>query len=88
MRQAQARLDQRLALLRHVEALRMFAAEHNGVFPEKLADVTVPLPVDPFSGKPFCYELSGNTAHLRGTPPWDAKVNPALRFHYEITLRK
>jgi hypothetical protein len=85
-RQAQARLEQRFGLLRHVEALRMYAAEHHG-FPSKLSDVTVPLPVDPFTGKPFSYESNGKTAHIRGTPPSDAKDNAALRLHYEITLR-
>ena len=47
----------------------MHAAEHGGVFPAKLSDVSVPLPDDPFTGKPFLYETSGKTAHLRGTPP-------------------
>src|SRR5439155_21045324 len=63
------RLDQRLALLRCVEALRMYAAEHDGKLPEKLDDVGVPLPPDPYTGKPFRYERDGPTAHLRGTPP-------------------
>ena len=61
-RRALARLEQRIALLRHVEALRMYAAEHNGRFPAKLADVTVPLPDDPFTGKPFRYEIMGKTS--------------------------
>ena len=29
----------------------------------------MPLPVDPFTGKPFLYEVSGKTARVRGTPP-------------------
>ena len=86
-RRAQARLEQRFALLRHVEALRMYAAEHGGVFPVKLADVSVPLPDDPFTGKPFLYDVSGKTAHLRGTPPIAEKNNPSFRVHYEISLR-
>ena len=36
MRRAAARLDQRLALLRCVEALRMYAAENDGKLPAKL----------------------------------------------------
>ena len=47
VRRAQGRVDQRIALLRHVEALRLHAAEHNGTLPAKLSDVAVPLPVDP-----------------------------------------
>src|SRR5262249_39426248 len=53
---AATRLQQRIALLRVVEALRMYAAEHKGSLPAQLADVSVPLPVDPVTGKPFLYE--------------------------------
>src|SRR5262249_49116156 len=68
-RRAHTRLGQRIALLRHVEALRLHAAEHDGALPENLNEVSVPLPDDPFTGKPFRYEVQGNTAHLRGSPP-------------------
>jgi hypothetical protein len=87
VRRAQTRLEQRIAFLRHVEALRLYAADHDGRLPEKLADVPVPLPVDPVSGKPFDYKLEGATAHLRGTPPGGEK-NPAVNLHYVITIRK
>jgi hypothetical protein len=85
---AQTRVEQRIALLRHVEALRLYAAEHNGTFPAKLAEITVPLPDDPFTGKPFRYELVGATAHLRGSPPRGEENNPAFNVHYELTLQK
>jgi hypothetical protein len=85
---AQGRITQRFALLRHVEALRMFAAEHKGVWPSKLSDVSVPLPDDPFTGKPFRYELVGSTAHVRGTPPKRAQDDRFLRVHYELTLKQ
>ena len=87
VRRAQARLEQRIALLRHVEALRLYAAEHNGRFPAKLSDVAVLLPDDPFTGKPFRYEITGKTAHLRGTPPPGEEKNFGFNIHYEITLR-
>jgi hypothetical protein len=87
VRRAHAGLEQRIALLRHVEALRMYAAEHSGVFPAKLAQLSVPLPVDPFSAKPFHYEQNDKRAHVRGAPPRTAPNNPAFRIHYEITLR-
>jgi hypothetical protein len=88
VRQAQGRLEQRIALLRHVEALRLYAAEHDGKLPEKLSDCPVPLPADPFTGKPFRYELDGATAHLRGTPPAGQEKTPALNVHYIVTIRK
>jgi hypothetical protein len=86
VRRAQGRLEQRIAMLRHVEALRMYAAEHKGQLPEKLSDVAVPLPVDPFTGKPFRYTLEGATAHLRGNPPPGAEGISAHNLHYEITI--
>jgi hypothetical protein len=85
-RQAQGRIDQRIAILRHVEALRLYAADHNGKLPAKLSDIAVPLPVDPFTGKPFRYEVKDNTAHLRGTPPSGQEKIPAFNVHYEVTI--
>jgi hypothetical protein len=87
-RRAQGRVDQRIALLRHIEALRLHAAEQIGTLPSKLSDLAVPLPVDPFTGKPFRYELTANTAHLRGTPPAGQENVPAFNIHYELTLQK
>lgn len=87
-RRAQGRLEQRLALLRHVEALRLYAEENQGTLPAKLSDVTVPLPDDPFTGKPFPYELRDGTAHLRGGSPLGEEMNPAFNTHFEVTLQK
>jgi hypothetical protein len=81
-------LEQRIALLRHVEALRLYAAEHDGKLPDKLSDIDVPLPDDPVTGKPFAYKVEEGTAHLRGSPPRGEEKNPAYNVHYEITLRK
>ena len=75
-------------MLRHVEALRLHAAGHDGKFPAKLSEISVPLPDDPFTGKPFRYEVMGNTAHLRGSPPPGEEKDPEFNIHYEITLRK
>jgi len=85
---AQARLDRRIALLRHVEALRLYADEHDGTLPANLSQIAVPLPVDPFTGAPFGYEVNGGTAHLRGGPPPGEEKDPRFNIHYEVTLRK
>jgi hypothetical protein len=87
VRRAQARLEQRIALLRHVEALRLYAAEHGGDLPRKLSDCGVPLPADPATGKAFQYEVEGVTAHLRGSPLPGEEKNPAYNIHYEVTIR-
>lgn len=88
VRRAQGRLEQRIALLRHVEAIRMYAAAHEGKVPAKLSEVDVPLPVDPFTGKPFRYEVVDGVAHVRGTPPKGDEQNVAYNLHYEIIIRK
>jgi hypothetical protein len=88
IRRAQGRLVQRIALLRHVEALRLYAADHNGALPAKLSDIPVPLPDDPFTGKPFRYQVQGNTAHLRGTPPRGMEQFAPFNLHYEVTIQK
>jgi hypothetical protein len=88
VRKAQVRLDRRIALLRHVEALRLYASEHNGSLPAKLSDVSVPLPDDPSTGKPFGYEVTGNTAHLRAIQPFAEDKNPIDNLQYEVTLQK
>jgi hypothetical protein len=87
IRNFQARLDQRIALLRTVEALRLHAAAHGGKLPEKLADVAVPLPVDPISGKAFRYTRAGNKATLKGTTPVGQERNPQFNVRYEVTIK-
>jgi hypothetical protein len=88
LRRIQARLEQRIALLRHVEALRMHAATHGGKLPERLSEVAVPLPNDPFTGKPFVYKVVSATAHLHGRPPRGEEKNADYNIHYAFTLRK
>jgi hypothetical protein len=78
-RRAQGRLEQRIALLRHLEALRLYAADHGGKLPDKLADLSVPLPADPFTGKPFVYKVEACEkgdcpSLLKGTVPYFAQT--------------
>jgi hypothetical protein len=84
---AQGRLDQRIALLQVAHALRLHAAEHSGNLPAKLSEIALPLPDDPFTGKPFRYEVNGATAHLRGTPPSGQEKNAEYNIHYALTLQ-
>jgi hypothetical protein len=88
VRKAQARLDQRIALLRHVEALRLYAANHEGKLPARLEDIGVPLSVDPVTGKPFVYRVAGETASLRGGVPKGEEANPAHHLGYDVTIQK
>jgi hypothetical protein len=64
-RQAQVRLDRELAALRVIEALRMYAAGHDGKLPERLDAITeVPIPLNPATGQPFVYRLDGDKGIL------------------------
>ncbi len=87
-RRAQARLERRVALLRHVEALRLYAAAHDGRVPDQLADVGVPLPDDPFTGKPFAYSVEGQTARLGGGASRHGGGDSADNVTYAVTVRK
>jgi hypothetical protein len=81
-------LERQIALLRHVEALRLYAAGHDGKLPAKLSDIPVPLPVDPFSGKPFDYTVEGTTAHLRGETLSGEDSRTRCAIHYEVTMSR
>jgi hypothetical protein len=85
---AHGRVDRWLAGLRAVEAVRLHAAASGGKPPKALTDITlVPVPDDPYTGKPFEYAVSGNTFTLTAPPPpgWDP--NPAWSFRYEVTVK-
>lgn len=86
VRLAQIRLEQRIALLRCVEAIRLHAAAHQGALPRQLEDAGVPIPVDPITGKPFPYEVMGRTAIVRGTPPTGREREAAFNVRYEVTI--
>jgi hypothetical protein len=79
VRTAVARCDQQIALLRTVEAIRMYAATHEGKLPPTLDVLSVPAPIEPFTGKPIDYKLRGTSAVL------DGHVLPGMR--YRLVLR-
>src|SRR5947207_14017496 len=83
-------LELRLTALRVVEAIRLYAAAHDGKLPTALADVTeVPVPDDPATGKPFAYAARGDSATLTAPPLDRLKPGHALNiFTYELTTAK
>jgi hypothetical protein len=85
---ARGQLERQIALLRHVEALRLYTAGHGGKLPAKLSDIPVPLPVDPFSGKPFDYTVEGTTAHLRGESCSGEGSKARCKVHYEVMISR
>ncbi len=87
-RRALGRLEQRIGILRQIEALRLVAAENGGVLPQNLTEIQIPLPLDPFTGRPFLYKADGMRAHLEGGIPAGEEQNPCFQARYEITMAK
>lgn len=83
----QARLDRNIAMLRTLEAIRMFAADHSGQLPNTLAEITaVPIPADPVTGEDFIYRrVDARSARLEApVSPAESKKRPV----YELTVRR
>lgn len=79
--------SRRIAALRCVEAIRLYAAANAGRLPERLEDITcVPIPIDPITGKAFVYTRRGDIGIIDAAAPEDM---PARRgFRYEITIKQ
>jgi hypothetical protein len=86
---ATGRADRRFAALRCVEAIRLYAAGHDGRPPARLADLTeVPVPADPVTNRPFEYEAHADKAKLTAPLQDGDKTPPYERLTYDITLRR
>jgi len=82
-----ARLDRQIAALQCVEAVRMYAAGHDGKPPAGLSDIRdAPCPIDPVTGKPFAYRAVGQTITLDAPAPPGLPATEGVR--YRITLVK
>lgn len=86
VKRAEARLDQRVAYLRLIEAVRLFAHENGGRLPNSLDEIKLPLPADPLTGKPFEYAVKDGVATLHGTNPQPG--NPQTNRVYELRIAK
>ncbi len=80
--------DQKFCLLRTIEAIRHWSAEHGGKLPEQLSELTLPAPQDPLSGKPFEYQRAadGKSAELRGRSFQLEKDQVKSGFTYQLQL--
>ncbi len=80
------RLDRDLAILQSVEAIRSYAASHQGQLPQTLAEITeVSVPKDPMSGATFRYARTGATAVLESPALPGGEKREELR--YEIVVK-
>jgi hypothetical protein len=81
------RLDNHVNALQVVEAIRHYAATHDGQLPQTLSDVKdVAVPNDLVSGKPFEYNRSATGATLQSAIPEGGNERDAI--HYDIVLEK
>ncbi len=82
---AQVRLDQSIACLQVIEAIRLHAFQNGGALPATLDDMKLPLPQDPVTGKPFHYSIEKGVATLHGD---NAELSPNTLDYFEIRLIK
>ena len=83
---SQGRTERLLCLARIVEALRLYAASHDGRLPAQLGDISeAPVPLDPLTGRPFSYHLAGKMAVIE--TPLPAELSPRqFGLRYEVTV--
>lgn len=86
---APVRLQRRIAALRCVEAIRLYAAAHDGKLPATLDAISdVSIPIDPMTGKAFTYRVSGERATLSAPVPPGEQARPYNTLNYELTFRR
>ena len=84
----QARLDRRIAVLRVIEAVRAYAAGHDGAPPPTLEALrVVPLPNDPVTGRPFAYEATADGFIIDARAPSGFRPDEGW-YRYVVTIRK
>ncbi|MFL5245623.1 MAG: hypothetical protein ACJ8FY_26300 [Gemmataceae bacterium] len=84
---AHANLARKIAALRCLEAIRLYAKENDGKPPAKLDDISqVPVPLDPLTGKSFQYQAVGQIITLFAAPPATEPPNASNSFTYEMTI--
>jgi len=80
--------QRRVDALRAVEAIRHYAATHDGKLPESLDQITeTPVPGDVLTGKPFSFERAGEAAIL-SAPGVPVERGQLAAVRYRITLQE
>jgi hypothetical protein len=81
------RFGNNLNVIQCVEAIRHYAATHDGRLPEKLSDITdLELPKDLFTGKSFEYRRTARGAVVQSAMPAGGDAVDMTR--YEVILNK
>ena len=82
-------MDRRLDVAQTIEAIRLYAAGHQGSLPPSLEAITeAPVPIDPATGKSFNYKVDGSTATLTAPAPPGHEQVPQYKINYELKLAR
>jgi hypothetical protein len=85
---ARARGRRNIAMLRVLEAIRLYGGSHKGRLPKELADLAeFPIPDDPITGGPFIYRIQGETAVLEA-PLLPGMPQRSFGARYEINFAR
>ncbi|HUY88638.1 MAG TPA: hypothetical protein VMV10_07885 [Pirellulales bacterium] len=85
---ANARSERNVAILRVIEAIRLYASSHDGRLPKNLNEIVdVPVPLDAFTGGPFLYRLDGDVATLEAPLPPNLRQQ-AFGARYVLTFAR
>ncbi len=86
---ARTRLQRRIDALRCVEAIRAYAAGHDGKPPDSLDAIQdVPLPLDPATGKTFAYKLTDGKALLTAPAVTRDGQRVLDELTYDVTIER
>jgi hypothetical protein len=86
---APARVQRRLDVAQIIEAIRLYAAGHNGSLPPNLEAITeAPVPLDPATGKSFSYKVEGSTATITALPFPGYEQIPQFNINYVLKLAR
>ena len=81
------RMDTNVNALQCVEAIRHYAATHNGRLPEKLADIgDIKVPIDLMNDRAFGYQRTATGAVLQADVPKGGQEHDIIR--YQVILKK
>ena len=81
-----ANISRQIAVLRIIEAIRIYAADHDSKLPGRLGDITqVPIPIDPITGTNFKYKVTGDTAVIDTSAPKGMPADKGTRYQIRIT---
>ncbi len=85
----QVRVDRQFAAIQTIEAVRCYAASHDGAVPPNLeALIETPTPRDPATGGSFTYAVDGAGFKLSAAPPPGMENVSKYAVDYEVKLAR